>query len=58
MNVSIETILVLLTCAAQIGALVRFMAKWEARMVKLETLMGILAGKNGLHVTGNGVETP
>lgn len=52
------TIVVLLASAAQIGALLRFMMKWEARIVKMETLMGILAGKSGLHVPGNGTETP
>ena len=55
MNISLDTIIVMLTCAAQLGALIKFMMKWEGRFVAMDTVVKILASKNGIPYNGNGV---
>lgn len=44
-----DTLIVLLTAAAQIGALILFLGKWERRITRIETILQILAVKNGLY---------
>jgi hypothetical protein len=50
----LDTIIVLLTCAAQLGALIRFMMKWEGRLVAMDTILQIIAAKNGVPYAGAG----
>lgn len=45
-------VVVILTAAAQIGSLLMFLNRWERRITKIETIVGILAAKGGLPMNG------
>lgn len=54
MNINADTVIVLLTCAAQLGALIKFLLKWESKLSAMDTVLQILATKNGIPYAGNG----